>query len=190
MAAAGRDAHGMDPSRLARLTERERTFLRLVASNMSSKEIAQQFGIEPGTVDKALKSAMAKLGTSSRRTAARMLTEAEGGQKLAPQPAGLDHDWDEDIIRGSNADRDWVPHSASSGAVREEQVAYRVLAPSWNGIGLPFPRYEGDRNDLTIGQRLAWIGLAALGIIVAVGTLITISAGVSNTISSIVNALS
>ena len=171
---------------MARLTERERTFLRLVASNMSSKEIAQQFGIEPGTVDKALKSAMAKLGTSSRRAAARMLVQDEGGQKLAPQPAALAHGWDE----ASNAERDWIPHSATSGAVREEQVAYRVLAPSWSGIGLPFPRYEGDRNDLTIGQRLVWIGLAALGIIVAVGTLITISSGVSNTISSIVNALS
>lgn len=180
----------MDPSRLARLTERERSYLRLVASAMSSKEIAQQFGIEPGTVDKALKSAMAKLGTSSRRAAARMLAQAEGGQKLAPQPPPLVHPWDEAMIRGSNADRDWVPHSATSGAVREEQVAYRVFAPGWNGIGLPFPRYEGDRNDLTIGQRLAWIGLAALGIIIAVGTLITISAGIGNTVRSIVNALS
>jgi hypothetical protein len=55
-------------------------------------------------------------------------------------------------------------------------VPYRVLG--YPGLRLPLPRYGGDRNDLTIRARLIWIGAIAIGMVVLLGSLITISSGV------------
>lgn len=61
----------------ANLTEGQKTCLRLVGRGMSSKEIAQETGLAPQTVDTYVKAAMAKLGASNRRDAARLLGAAE-----------------------------------------------------------------------------------------------------------------
>jgi DNA-binding CsgD family transcriptional regulator len=68
----------MNHERLARLTEQQRVCLRLVFAHMTSKEIAPQLGIEPGSVDQHIKAAMRTLGAPDRRSAARMLAEYEG----------------------------------------------------------------------------------------------------------------
>lgn len=161
----------MEPTRLERLTERERAYLRLVYNAMSSKEIALRYGVEPGTVDKALKSAMAKLGTSSRRSAARLLAEAEQPQKLAPQSERLVPPPQFATMAPSNEDWDW----SRRRAVREEQVPYLAGFPSQ--LQFPIPRYEGDRNELAPSVRLAWIGAIALGIVVIASALIAIAWG-------------
>jgi DNA-binding CsgD family transcriptional regulator len=72
----------MDRNSLDRLTEKQRECLRLVYAHMSSKEIAQKLGVEPGTVDQYVKAAMRILGVGERRTAARMLAEHEGAAAL------------------------------------------------------------------------------------------------------------
>lgn len=167
----------MEPTRLERLTERERAYLRLVYNAMSSKEIALRYRVEPGTVDKALKSAMAKLGTSSRRTAARMLADAEQGQKLAPQPEDLEQPMKAAIMQASDLDRDWSPISSSREAVREEQVPYVAHMALAGGVRLPIPRHGGDRNDLTLRARLLWIGVISLGIVAIASSLIAIAWG-------------
>lgn len=180
----------IDAARLARLTELERAYLRLVLKAMTSKEIAREYGKQPGTVDKAMKSAMAKLGTSSRVAAARMVAEAERPQQLAPQSQTLELPDDPDMIGASGADRDRLAPPMQRRSVREEQATYSTAAARSKAFRLPVPRHEGDRNELSVGMRLVWIGLAALGVIVAVGTLITISTGIANTVDSIVRALS
>jgi DNA-binding CsgD family transcriptional regulator len=68
----------MNANRLARLTEQQRVCLRLVFAHMTSKEIAPQLGIEPGSVDQHIKAAMRTLDVPDRRSAARMLAEFEG----------------------------------------------------------------------------------------------------------------
>lgn len=68
----------MNRDRLARLTEQQRVCLRLVFAHLTSKEIAPQLGIEPGSVDQHIKTAMRILGVADRRSAARMLAEYEG----------------------------------------------------------------------------------------------------------------
>ena len=73
----------MDEHRLKHLTEKQRECLRLVYAHMSSKEIAKQLGVEPGTVDQYVKTAMRILGVSERRAAARILAANEN----AAQPA-------------------------------------------------------------------------------------------------------
>jgi DNA-binding CsgD family transcriptional regulator len=67
----------MDNDRISRLTERQCLSLRLVYAHMSSKEIARHLGIEPGSVDQHIKSAMRILGVSNRREAAKMLADSE-----------------------------------------------------------------------------------------------------------------
>lgn len=62
------------------LPEGQKACLRLVAQGMSSKEIARQTGLAPLTVDTYVKQAIARLGVSNRREAARRLLELEGSQ--------------------------------------------------------------------------------------------------------------
>ena len=161
---------------LQRLTERERAYLRLVARAMSSKEIALQYGVEPGTVDKALKSAMAKLGTSSRRAAARALSEADP-QKLAAQPDGLEASGRSPMMPLSNEDGGRQAVSIATPALREEQAPYTADMLSSRAMRLPLPRYRGDANDLGLKARLLWIGAISLGIVIVASALVAISWG-------------
>jgi DNA-binding CsgD family transcriptional regulator len=72
--------------RVAVLTPKERECLRLVAQQLSSKEIARELGISKASVDTYCNRARAKLGVSSRRAAAQIVVEDEAG--LAPPAAG------------------------------------------------------------------------------------------------------
>ena len=79
------------------LSKGQKTCLRLVAQGMSSKEIAQQTGLAPQTVDTYLKMALARLGVTNRREAARRLVAWELSQKsgsptqaVAGQPPASD----------------------------------------------------------------------------------------------------
>lgn len=69
------------------LSEGQKSCLRLVAAGMSSKEIAIETGLTHHTVDTYVKTAMARLGASNRRDAARMLRDSETSQKSgSPSP--------------------------------------------------------------------------------------------------------
>lgn len=70
-------------SRIGLLSEQQKVCLRHVSRGLSSKEIAQETGLSPQTVDTYLKAAMARLEVGSRREAARLLAASE-----IPQPLG------------------------------------------------------------------------------------------------------
>ena len=179
----------MDAARLEKLTGRERAYLQLVRNGMSSKEIALQFGVQPGTVDSGIKSAMAKLGTSSRRSAARMAADWET-QKLACQSPPLESLAGFGTMDLSELDRDWTTAPAPEHRVREAQVPYEAWLHMAPGVRLPFPRYRGDLNDLTRNERLFWIGAITLGIALIASALVAISWGAVRVIGQLVNALS
>ena len=61
---------------LGELSESQRACLLLVRDGFTSKEIARRTGLTPQTVDQYMSKAAATLGVSSRRDAARILTEA------------------------------------------------------------------------------------------------------------------
>ena len=133
----------MDADRIARLTVQQRACLRLVYAHMSSKEIAPIVGVEPGTVDQYVKSAMRILGVSDRRAAARMLAEYEK-YEMSPAPAGV--------------------------RMQEHAIPYEAAAPRLEPL-LPLP-LEGLRPT-HVGwlKRLGWIAGIAIGIALAFAAL-------------------
>ncbi|APR55009.1 hypothetical protein BRX40_12410 [Sphingomonas koreensis] len=74
---------------IARLTERQKDCLRLVAQGYTSKEIGRQIGISPATVDNHVRAALDTLRVESRAGAARLLAAAEADQPLTSQSQPL-----------------------------------------------------------------------------------------------------
>lgn len=135
----------MGPKRTDQLTRRERDCLGLVGLGRSSKEIALELGISPFTVDEYIRSAIAKLGVQNRREAARAL--AEEGAAATPEKIG-------DEAEGIAAGDESAPGAASVRGTG---------ASPWR---LPFLRHGRRYNDLTTRQRLVWIFVGAIAIIV------------------------
>lgn len=107
--------------------------LRLVARGMSSKEIAQQTGLAPLTVDTYLKQAMAKLGASNRREAARKLLRYEQSQKSgSPSPplARAQAAGDQSLTTAMKGWRRWMRLPPVGGGVHDlswSQKTFKVL---------------------------------------------------------------
>ena len=134
-------------SRIDLLTPRERECLRLVAEGRSSKEIAQQLELSPYTVDEYVRSGVSKLGAQNRREAARLVAMESEAPPAPPEKLG-------DEPRGVASDPD-LP--AAIPPVRSEEP------PRWR---IPFLRLGRRFNDLSVLQRLAWILLGAVAIVV------------------------
>jgi DNA-binding CsgD family transcriptional regulator len=76
------------PERVAMLTDRQRSYLRLVLQNRNSKEIAAATGASHRAVDKQLLKANNVLGVPNRFDAARLLAEHDAGVEPLP-PANV-----------------------------------------------------------------------------------------------------
>lgn len=76
---------GVDVSRLARLTPREREVLAQIAEGASNRRIAQRLFIEVGTVKSHVHAILKKLGVSGREEARRLLILHRSARP--PQPA-------------------------------------------------------------------------------------------------------
>jgi hypothetical protein len=123
---------------------------------MSSKEIALETGLSPQTVDTYIKTAMGRLGTSSRREAARKLAAEELSQKSGSPPNPLES--------GSGNENSGV--AAGSGSVPGKLVL------------LPF---GGRINDLPSAQRTyAVLKVAAVSAVMVIALALLI-AGVMQT---------
>lgn len=125
----------------AELSEQQKKCLRLVHQGLTSKEIAPLLETTPGVVDNYITVAMAKLGTTSRRDAARMLAARENDmvQQLHLQPGAIAPRGPDDPIRP-----------------RIEGRPARLL----RSLGLP--PIGGQTNDLSKSQRLSAIARIAL----------------------------
>jgi len=164
----------MDADRLARLTEQQRVCLRHVYSHLTSKEIAPLLGIEPGSVDQHIKTAMRILGVYDRRAAARILAEHEGlsaAQPLVYQPLDIAPTPDS-FTFVPPIESGWQPSGLSGGAMREQQASFRV-ATSGGAPTLPLPIGTTRPGDLNWLTRLAWIAVIAIGVALAFGALVS-----------------
>lgn len=147
------------------LSEGQRLCLRLVAEQMSSKEIALELGISPHTVDQRLKVATRILRVHGRVEAARMLAAHERRnpyqfpyQSLVHQTPGVEPAdkpimilpvIDERELPPSDIDRDRIPGRLS--------ISFLPQTPVSRTTGWPLPLYEGEKNELSYAYRLGWI---------------------------------
>jgi len=73
---------------MERLTDREREVLALVARHFTTGEIAARLGLAEATVRTHIEHILAKLGVRSRREAARLWVEIDGGEAASPEAEG------------------------------------------------------------------------------------------------------
>ncbi|WP_310468835.1 helix-turn-helix transcriptional regulator [Sphingomonas sp.] len=150
-------------ARVARLSAGQLDCLRLVDQHFSSKEIAAELAISPHTVDQRVRGALHILGVERRSQAARLVARHAGPyQRLIHQSPHLE--------RGPN-------HAQHDGAVslqiRHADRAGGAGGPVFiteqrNGhlrssLPLPFATRSNPRNEMSVGTRLLWIVLIAIG---------------------------
>jgi DNA-binding CsgD family transcriptional regulator len=183
----------MNRPRIDRLTEQQRICLRHVYAHKTSKEIAPLLGIEPGSVDQHIKTAMRTLGVGDRRSAARLLAEHEGrAEARHPVPAEPAPDYQllvyqsPELVTAADTGTFGLPIESgiqpsgrwSGEAMREEQASFTIVAPG----GAPaFPLPIGNRRpgDLGWAARLGWVAVIAIGVALAFGGLISGLEGLS-----------
>ncbi len=154
--------------RLARLSEGQRLCLALVDQHLSSKEIALKLGISPHTVDQRVRQSLQILGVEKRGEAARLVASAmrdgrdPAYQRLIHQPPYIDappapgHQDGAVSHQIRHADR--AGGSSLVGIETEQRPADR-----WASLPLPFATRSNPRNEMSVGFRLLWIVLIAMG---------------------------
>jgi DNA-binding CsgD family transcriptional regulator len=158
----------IDPdSPVARLSPGQIECLLLVDRHHSSKEIANHLGISPHTVDQRIRGALDKLGVERRGEAARMVADALSPddptyQRLIHQSPYID------LLPGvghqEGAVRTQIRHAdrageASPSDVNTEQRSVGFGSP----LQLPFATRSHPSNEMSVGLRLMWIVLIAMG---------------------------
>ena len=160
-------------SPLARLTQGQVDCLLLVDQHHNSKEIAARLGISSHTVDQRIRGALEKLGVERRGEAARIVGAAiaasgEPYQRLIHQSPHIDPT-DRTGQQGATVSHqirhaDRAGEASPSGVITEQRPA---------GFGsplqLPFATRSHPSNEMSVGFRLLWIVLIAIGAAFAAG---------------------
>ena len=149
--------------RVERLTPAQLDCLRLVDQHLSSKEIAGRLEISPHTVDQRIRLALQTLGVENRKHAARLVARhSEPYQRLIHQPPHIEggaasgHPADAVGFQIRHADRAGEDERAG---FRTEQRAVTFAPP----LQLPIATRSNPRNEMSVGQRLLWIAIIAIG---------------------------
>ena len=166
----------MGPNRLDGLTARQLQCLRGKWDRKMDKEIAHELGISQRAVEGHLRGAREKLDVASTRAAVLMVAAREGWEgSVEPYygPSHLPDAPDSGAILFPDEDGP-VPASAS---VRDSwPMMGERLAPIGPEARWPIPTREGQRNDLSTMQRLAW----PFAIATSVMALLFLGFGVAN----------
>jgi DNA-binding CsgD family transcriptional regulator len=139
------------PENIAKLTERQRACLELVAMGFTSKEIGRKLGISHSTVDNHILIATQTLGVADRREAGRLVTNA--GQQLPRQTQALPEPENSAILTGREA----LGHPATGNV--------RLLPP----VG-------GEVNEQTLGHKtLQILSIAVLSTLAVISLALIVS---------------
>jgi DNA-binding CsgD family transcriptional regulator len=174
-------------ARVARLTEAQCEVLRHFHERKTAKEIGRELGITHWAVNERLRSARRTLDVATSGEAARLLAAAglqNPYNRLACDPNGIAADDDLVLFSTPDEDGEGLSREGRDGAVGEKPMPFG--ASFLPRLRLPIPRYRGDRNDVTIRTRLIWIGTIALGAVLVLGGLITISWGVVRMVGELI----
>lgn len=148
--------------RVARLTQGQLDCLLLVDQHRSSKEIAGQLGISSHTVDQRIRQALQILGVERRSQAARIVARHRPPyQRLIHQSPYIEGSGTgahpDDAISNQIRHADRAGRALETGFITEQRpVARPFLQP-------PFATRSNPRNEMSVGQRLFWIAMIAIG---------------------------
>ena len=155
-------------SRIARLSKGQIDCLRLVHEHLSSKEIAGKLGISPHTVDQRIRGALQILGVERRSQAARIAVSASGPyQRLIHQSPYIAAPGPDEQQGGAvgiqirHADR--TGGAGTDGFETEQRLTFR------SPLLLPIATRNHPGNEMSVGYRLAWIVIIAIGSTFAAG---------------------
>lgn len=165
--AAGESPAEIEPevaNRVARLTEGQLECLRLVDQHLSSKEIAVELGISPHTVDQRIRQALQVLEVERRTQAARIVAQyCEPYQRLIHQPPYIEPA----ATRGEQggAVSNQIRHADRAGEAWESAGFHteQKHGLSWSSLQPPFATRSHPRNEMSVGLRLLWIVVIAMG---------------------------
>jgi DNA-binding CsgD family transcriptional regulator len=150
-------------ARVARLSSGQLDCLRLVDEHLSSKEIAAELDISPHTVDQRIRGALHILGVERRSQAARIVSQySEPYQRLIHQSPhiepGTEDGHPEAAVSHQIRHADRAGEARGAGFRTEQRAA--TFVPS---LPLPFATRSNPRNEMSVGQRLFWIAMIAIG---------------------------
>ena len=152
-----------------RLTQGQLDCLLLVDQHLSSKEIAAELGISPHTVDQRIRQSLQILGVERRTQAARLVAKGRAPyQRLIHQPPHIEANPNPSQIDGAvgfqirHADR--AGKAGDLGFKTEQNT--KSSSPS---LPLPFATRSQPRNEMSVGFRLLWIVLIAIGALFSAG---------------------
>ena len=159
--------------RLARLSRGQLDCLELVYHHHSSKEIAARLGISSHTVDQRLRQAIHLLGVDRRSEAARMAAAAglfnhDTYQRLIHQSPHIDGG--PTTPQTDDAVSHQIRHADRAGGTRPVGVITEQMpAERWSSLPLPFATRSQPRNEMSVGLRLLWIMIIAMGALFSAG---------------------
>ena len=161
-------AGGVEPaSPVARLSPGQIEVLLLVDLHHSSKEIAARLGISPHTVDQRIRGALDKLGVDRRGEAARMVAgslspEDPIYQRLIHQSPHIDAAV---LVRHQGgAVGNQIRHADRAGeASPPDHLTEQSSVGFGSPLQLPFATRSHPSNEMSVGLRLLWIVLIAIG---------------------------
>ena len=163
------DASAPVASPVARLSKGQLDCLLLVDQHLSSKEIAVELGISSHTVDQRIRGALQILGVERRSQAARLVAQERGPyQRLIHQSPHIEGGSNPGQSEGAvgfqirHADR--AGKTGGSGFTTEQRPG-----SDWSSLPLPFATRSHPRNEMSVGHRLLWITLIAIGAIFSAG---------------------
>ena len=154
-------------SPVARLSQGQIECLLLVDRHHSSKEIAARLGISPHTVDQRIRGALEKLGVERRGEAARLVAAAVSAddalyQRLIHQSPHIDlpsqPGHQEGTVRTQIRHADRAGEASPPGNLTEQSPA-----GSGSPLQMPFATRSHPSNEMSVGLRLLWIVLIAIG---------------------------
>lgn len=145
----------------SQLSDRQKRCLELVSQGLTSKEIAPILDVTPGVVDNYIAAAIAKLGASGRREAARILAGLEEGMV---QPLHLQPETIAQAVPSADEMRrvDQTPGTGSTPT----HVLHHLFG---------LPPIGGRENDLNAADRLlAMVRISFLAAVLLIATIVTI----------------
>ena len=150
-------------ARVGRLSVGQLDCLHLVNQHLSSKEIATELAISPHTVDQRIRQALQILGVERRSQAARLVAQyGDPSQRLIHQSPHI-----EAASRAGHPDDAvsfQIRHAGRAGGTDEAGFLTEQRPVTFrSSLQLPFATRSNPRNEMSVGQRLFWIVVIAIG---------------------------